>query len=178
MDTLPGNWFWQPSCSHSTIPTCGNNTMQLSAPEDGHMVAQNNWATCKGEIKDNTKVTSSWFLIHTVYITLVTTVNCCRNASCTPLLRSDKCKVWTNWLKEGYILSLVVRTQRCALIIEVTPCKLNTRVYFLRKSLHSVVVTHIISVLIKYEGGPTKESCSLYSNTVMRWCVWFYTVLL
>jgi len=23
------------------------------------------WATCKGEIKDNTKVTSSWFLIHT-----------------------------------------------------------------------------------------------------------------
>jgi len=24
------------------------------------------WATCKGEIKDNTKVTFSWFLIHTV----------------------------------------------------------------------------------------------------------------
>ena len=23
------------------------------------------WATCKGKIKDNTKVTSSWFLIHT-----------------------------------------------------------------------------------------------------------------
>ena len=23
------------------------------------------WATCKGEIKDSTKVTSSWFLIHT-----------------------------------------------------------------------------------------------------------------
>jgi len=23
------------------------------------------WATCKGEIKDNTKVTSSWFLVHT-----------------------------------------------------------------------------------------------------------------
>jgi len=23
------------------------------------------WTTCKGEIKDNTKVTSSWFLIHT-----------------------------------------------------------------------------------------------------------------
>ena len=25
------------------------------------------WATCKGEIKDNTKVTSSWFLIQTGY---------------------------------------------------------------------------------------------------------------
>ena len=25
------------------------------------------WATCKGEIKDNTKVTSSWFLTHTEY---------------------------------------------------------------------------------------------------------------
>jgi len=25
------------------------------------------WATCKGEIKDNTKVTSSWFLIHTEF---------------------------------------------------------------------------------------------------------------
>jgi len=41
MDTLPANWFWQPSCNHSTIPTRGDNTTQSSAPEDGHMVAQN-----------------------------------------------------------------------------------------------------------------------------------------
>ena len=31
----------QPSCSHSTIPTRGDNTTQSSAPEDGHMVARN-----------------------------------------------------------------------------------------------------------------------------------------
>jgi len=41
LDTLPTNWFWQPSCSHGTTPTCGNNSMQSSAHEDGHMVAQN-----------------------------------------------------------------------------------------------------------------------------------------
>jgi hypothetical protein len=41
MDTLPANRFWQPSCSHGTIPTCGDNTTQSSAPEDGHMVARN-----------------------------------------------------------------------------------------------------------------------------------------
>jgi len=26
---------------YSTIPTCGDNTMQSSAPEDGHVVARN-----------------------------------------------------------------------------------------------------------------------------------------
>jgi len=31
----------EPSCSHSTIPTRGDNTTQSSAPEDGHMVARN-----------------------------------------------------------------------------------------------------------------------------------------
>jgi len=31
----------QPSCSHGTIPTSGDNTTQSSAPEDGHMVARN-----------------------------------------------------------------------------------------------------------------------------------------
>ena len=41
MYTLPANRFWQPSFSHGTIPTRGDNTMQLSAPEDGHMVARN-----------------------------------------------------------------------------------------------------------------------------------------
>ena len=100
MDTLPANWFWQPSCSHSTTPTCGKNTTQfvLWTPQWTHYLltgsdslladmAQHQhvmitlrsrqllkmgtwlpetcWATCKGEIKDNTKVTSSWFLIHT-----------------------------------------------------------------------------------------------------------------
>jgi len=29
----------QPSCSHGTIPTRGDNTTESSAPEDGHMVA-------------------------------------------------------------------------------------------------------------------------------------------
>ena len=41
MDTLPANRFWQPSCNQGTIPTHGDNTTQSSAPEDGHMVAQN-----------------------------------------------------------------------------------------------------------------------------------------
>jgi hypothetical protein len=41
MDTLPANRFWQPSCSHGTIPTRGDNTTPSSAPEDGHMVARN-----------------------------------------------------------------------------------------------------------------------------------------
>jgi len=41
VDTLPANQFWQPSCSHGTIPTRGDNTSQSSAPEDGHMVAWN-----------------------------------------------------------------------------------------------------------------------------------------
>ena len=41
MDTLPANWYWQPSCSHGTTPTSGDNTTQSSAPEDGHMVARN-----------------------------------------------------------------------------------------------------------------------------------------
>ena len=41
MDTLPANQSWHPSCSHGTIPTRGNKIMQSSAPEDGHMVAQN-----------------------------------------------------------------------------------------------------------------------------------------
>ena len=41
MDTLAANWFWQPSCSHGTIPTRGNNILQSSAPEDGHVVARN-----------------------------------------------------------------------------------------------------------------------------------------
>jgi len=31
----------------------------------GTWLSETCWATCKGEIKDNTKVTSSWFLIHT-----------------------------------------------------------------------------------------------------------------
>jgi len=31
----------QPSCSHGTIPTRGDNTTQSSAPEDGHMIARN-----------------------------------------------------------------------------------------------------------------------------------------
>ena len=35
------------------------------------------WATCKGEIKDNTKVTSSWYLIHTeLRCTVNHTSNC------------------------------------------------------------------------------------------------------
>jgi hypothetical protein len=80
--------------------------------------------------------------------TLVTSVSCCRNASCTPLLRRDKYKVWTDWRKEGQILCLVLRTLRCALVIRVTLGTLNTHVYFLRKGLHSAVVTHSISVLI------------------------------
>jgi len=41
VDTLPANQFWQPSCSHDTIPTRGDSTTQSSAPEDGHMVARN-----------------------------------------------------------------------------------------------------------------------------------------
>jgi len=41
MDTLPANRFWQPSYSHGTIPTRGDNTNQSSAPEDGHMVVRN-----------------------------------------------------------------------------------------------------------------------------------------
>ena len=41
MDTLPANQFWQPFCSHGTVPTRGDNTTQSSAPEDGHIVAQN-----------------------------------------------------------------------------------------------------------------------------------------
>jgi len=41
MDTLSANRFWQPSCSHGTIPTRGDNTTQSSAPDDGHMVARN-----------------------------------------------------------------------------------------------------------------------------------------
>jgi len=31
----------QPSCSHGTIPTRGDNITQSPAPEDGHMVALN-----------------------------------------------------------------------------------------------------------------------------------------
>ena len=31
----------QPSCSHGTIPTQGDNTTQSSAPEDGHLVVRN-----------------------------------------------------------------------------------------------------------------------------------------
>ena len=41
MDTLPANRFWQPSCSHGTIPTRGDNTTQSSTPEDERMVARN-----------------------------------------------------------------------------------------------------------------------------------------
>jgi len=41
LDTLPANRFRQPSCSHGTIPTHGDNTTQSPAPEDGHMVARN-----------------------------------------------------------------------------------------------------------------------------------------
>ena len=40
-DTLPTNRFWQPYCSHSSIPTRGENTNQSSAPDDGDMVARN-----------------------------------------------------------------------------------------------------------------------------------------
>ena len=44
MDTLPANRFWQPSCSHGTMPTRGDNTKQSSAPEDEHMVVRNMWS--------------------------------------------------------------------------------------------------------------------------------------
>ena len=42
-----------------------DNTTQSSAPVDGHMVARNMLSNFKGEIKGNTKVTTSWLLIHT-----------------------------------------------------------------------------------------------------------------
>jgi len=41
IDTPTDNSFRQPSRSHGTIPTRGDNTTQSSAPEDGHMVARN-----------------------------------------------------------------------------------------------------------------------------------------
>jgi len=41
MDTQIANRFWQPFCSHGTILTRGDNTVQSSAPEDGHMFARN-----------------------------------------------------------------------------------------------------------------------------------------
>ena len=34
MHTLPTNRFWQPSCSHGTTSTRGDNTTKSSAPED------------------------------------------------------------------------------------------------------------------------------------------------
>ena len=34
-------WLQEASCSHGTIPTRGNNTMQSSAPEDGYTVVRN-----------------------------------------------------------------------------------------------------------------------------------------
>ena len=62
-------------------------------------------------------------------------------------------------------MCLVVRTLRCALVIEVTLWKLNSHVYFLTKSLHNAVLTHKISVLIKHKSDSRKESCNVYSKT-------------
>jgi len=52
---------------YSTIPTRGDNNRQLL--KMGTWLPETCWATCKGEIKDNTKVTSSWFLIH-IFLTV------------------------------------------------------------------------------------------------------------
>jgi len=65
MDTLPANRFWQPSCSHGTKPTCGETLLSRQLLKMGTWLPETCWAICKGEIKDNTKVTSSWLLIHT-----------------------------------------------------------------------------------------------------------------
>jgi len=65
MDTLPANRFWQPSCSHGTYQRVAITLPSRQLLKMGTWLPEACWATCKGEIKDNTKLTSSWFLIHT-----------------------------------------------------------------------------------------------------------------
>jgi hypothetical protein len=64
-DTLPANRFWQPSCSHSTYQHEAITLRSRQLLKMGTWLPETCWASCKGEIKDNTKVTSSWYLIHT-----------------------------------------------------------------------------------------------------------------
>jgi len=65
MDTLTANRFWQPSCSHGTYQHVAITLRSRQLLKMGTWLPETCWANCKGEIKDNTKVTSSWFLIHT-----------------------------------------------------------------------------------------------------------------
>jgi len=65
IDILPANQFWHfPAATaqyqHMVITLHSRQLLKI-----GTWLPKTSWATCKGEIKDNTKVTSSWFLIHT-----------------------------------------------------------------------------------------------------------------
>jgi len=50
---------------YSTTSTRGDKTSSRQLLKMGTWLPETRWATCKAEINDNTKVTSSWFLINT-----------------------------------------------------------------------------------------------------------------
>ena len=68
MDALPTNRTWPPSCSHDTYQHKAITSRSRQLLMMGTWLPETCWATIRREIK-NTKVTSSWFFISTLYLT-------------------------------------------------------------------------------------------------------------